>query len=163
MTGRAFSGPSGSRSPLGHSREVPQKDLISWVLRFDNLPQDLPLFRREVCTLVLAKREKHQKLARRWVPKVDHSRTSPLPPARGHPTKLSEAARPRNGASRGRPPDEMWLQTSILLIGQEVIDPRSEGARLNDHHPRTLRQWRIAVKFDRSASRIGVQRRAERA
>jgi len=34
----------------------------------------------------------------------------------------------------------------MLLIGQEVTDPRGEGARLNDDHPPTLRQWRMAVK-----------------
>jgi hypothetical protein len=42
------------------------------------------------------------------------------------------------------------LQRSILLIGKEITDPRGKGARLNDDHLSTLRQWRMAVKAHRS-------------
>jgi hypothetical protein len=156
MPAKASYGPEEWRHPLEHSREVPRKDLVSWVLRFDDPPQSLPLFRREICPLVLGKREKHQKPARGWMPEVEHPRTPSLSPAWRHPTKFSQPARARNGASGGRPPDEVQLQRSILLIGQEAIDPRREGARLNDDHLPTLRQWRMAVKAHVCAERSGI-------
>ncbi|MDQ5871680.1 MAG: hypothetical protein M3547_05685, partial [Acidobacteriota bacterium] len=124
----------------------PRKDLVSSVLRFDDLPQSLQLFAREIRALVLGEREEHQKAVRGWMPELDHSRAAALSTARSRPTKFSQATCSGYDTSGGWPPDEVHLKSAVLLITQEATDTRREGARLDDDHSRSLRHWRTLVK-----------------
>src|SRR5713226_5126965 len=114
----AYDCPEGWRRPRERSAEAPRKGLLSLVLRLNNLPQGLLLFRRQIRSLVLRERKEHQEPVGGSVPEVNHSATPTLTPALIGPANFPQASRTGYDVSGCRPSRQMNLKSTILLITQ---------------------------------------------
>src|SRR5260370_35109218 len=110
--------PEGSRRPRERSAEAPRIGLPSLVLRLNNLPQRLLLFRRQIRSLVLRERKEHQEPVGGSVPEVNHPATSTLTTALTGPTNLPQASRTGYDVPDRRPSRQINLKSTILLITQ---------------------------------------------
>jgi len=79
------------------------------------------------------------------MPEVDHPTTASLATAFRTPAEFPQPSGPRNDVTRGWIPDQVTLKGTVVFSAQQAINPRHEGASLNDDHDGTIRQWRIRV------------------
>jgi len=110
-------------------------------------PKGASLLDRQIIRFVLGKGEQHQKLAPWRMPEVDDSCTAALPPPAHRPPEFAQTPGATNDLAGVRSSNEGELQESVLLWREQIVDPTGEDPRLDDHHRRSIRQWRMLGKY----------------